>query len=291
MDDSLVIAGTDGSGASLRAVEWAAREAAARGWPLRIVSVPEMPPRMSWRPAAPGRPPTVADTIHAAAEQALAAAAAHAAETEPDLAVSTALLSGAPTSALAEAAAGASMLVVGSRGGGGFAALVLGSVSRYLAFAARCPVVVGREDITAVHQQVVVGVRDPSQPAALGFAFEEARLRRARLHVIYAWQLFLPVMRLAGTERPGAAAREVNAEAAQWLAGVMAPWRQRYPDVDVLEDAVHASPGRVLVGASARADLVVLGRNSPGDSGGPRTGAVTHAVLNHAHCPVAIIPA
>lgn len=101
------------------------------------------------------------------------------------------------------------MLVVGSRGGSGFAALLLGSVSRSVAFAAECPVVVVREESMAAHRQIVVGVHDLHQPNALGFAFEEARLRQARLHVAYSWQLFLPAMRLAGTERPGADASEV----------------------------------------------------------------------------------
>jgi nucleotide-binding universal stress UspA family protein len=53
---------------------------------------------------------------------------------------------------------------------------------------------------------------------------------------------------------------------------------------------VHAAPGRALAGASARADLVVLGRSRADDSVRPATGAVTHAVLHHAHGPVAVIP-
>jgi len=60
--------------------------------------------------------------------------------------------------------------------------------------------------------------------------------------------------------------------------------------VEVIEDAVHAQPGRALAGASARADLVVLGRNGAEGSGHLGTGAVTHAVPNHAHSPVAIVP-
>jgi hypothetical protein len=67
-------------------------------------------------------------------------------------------------------------------------------------------------------------------------------------------------------------------------------WRQKYPDVEVIPEVVHASPGRVLAGASARADLVVLGRNSADDSGHPSTGAIVHALLSHAHSPVAIVP-
>jgi nucleotide-binding universal stress UspA family protein len=287
---NVVVAGTDGSDQSLQAVEWAAREAALRGGALRIVAVPALPPRMSWQRAPLGTPDTVADTIRTSYEQALVTAAARAVETEPGLAVDTALLSGAPARALADAAADASMLVVGSRGEGGFAALVLGSVSRYVATWAQGPVVVAREETVAVHHEVVVGIRDLDQPTAIGFAFEEAMLRKARLRAVHAWHWFLPEMRLTGTERPGADPRDVTSEAAGWLAGLLIFWRQRYPDVEVIEGVVHAQPGRVLAGASARADLVVLGRNSGGGSEHPRTGAVTHAVLNHAHSPVAIIP-
>lgn len=285
MDYSPVIAGTDGSEASMRAVEWAACEAAAHRLPLYIFAVPAMP--RLWQP---GLPDAVAEQICAAADQALAAAAARASELEPDLCVRTERLSGLPAQALLGAAASASMLVVGSRGAGGFAALVLGSVSRRVAFAAPCPVVVAREETTAVHRQVVVGVRDADRSAALGFAFEEARLHRARLQVVHAWQLFLRPALLTGAERPGAGDREIPAEATDWLAAQLKPWREKYPDVEVIDDAVNASPGRVLAGASARADLVVLGRRSQQDPGTAGTGAVIHAVLNHAHCPVAIVP-
>jgi hypothetical protein len=60
-----ILAGTDGTAESLHAVERAAREAALRGAALRIVSVPALPPLMSWNQAANG-PTTVADTVHEA---------------------------------------------------------------------------------------------------------------------------------------------------------------------------------------------------------------------------------
>jgi len=290
VDSKPVVVGTDGSAISLRAVEWAARAAALRGRSLRIVAVLALPRKMAWQQAALDPPDTVAGMIRKIFEQALDTAASRVAEEEPGLAVDTALLSGPPALALAEAADAASMLVVGSRGAGGFTAMLLGSVSRYVASHAPSPVVVVREESAAVPPQVVVGVRDLDQPAALGFAFEEARLRKARLHAVHAWDWFLPAMRLAGTERPGAEASAVSAEAAGWLASLIAPWRQLYPDVEVIEDVAHAHPGRVLAGASARADLLVLGRASAGDSGQHGTGAVTHTVLHHAHCPVAIVP-
>lgn len=290
MKPDLVVVGTDGSDQSFHAVEWAAREAVLRGAALRIVSVPMLLPRMSWRRVPEGRPDTIADTIVQSHEHALSVAAGRASETEPGLAVDTVLLAGPSVSALIDAAAGASMLVVGSRGAGGFAALVLGSVSRYVATRAGCPVVVVREETMAVHREVVVGVRDLDQPAAIGFAFQEAALRKARLRAVHAWQLFLPEMRLTGTERPGAGAEDVTAEVSEWLTGLLSFWREKYPEVDVIEDVAHASPGRILVGSSARADLIVLGRNSGDDSSLPGADRVIHAVLNHAHGPVAIVP-
>jgi len=290
MKPNVVVVGTDGSDQSFHAVEWAAREAVLRGAGLRIVSVPALPPRMSPGRGPGSTPDTVADTIVKSCEHALAAAAGRAAEVEPGLIIDTALLSGRPAPVLTDAAAHASMLAVGSRGGGGFAALLLGSVSRYVATRADCPTVVVREETMAVHREVVVGVRDLNQPAAIGFAFAEASLRKARLRAVHAWQLFLPEMRLTGTERPGAAPGEVTAEAAGWLAGVVSFWREKYPEVDVVEDVVHASPGRVLAASSARADLIVLGRNSDHDSPHPGADPVIHAVLSHAHGLVAIVP-
>jgi nucleotide-binding universal stress UspA family protein len=290
MTPNLIVAGTDGSDQSLRAVEWAAHEAALRGAALRIVAVPVLPPRMSWSRRPPGTPDAVAHAIRTSFEQALAAAAARAAEAEPGLTVDTVLRYGSPARALTDAAADAGMLVVGSRGTGGFAALMLGSVGRYVATQNAGPVLVVREETRAVHHEIVVGLRDLDQPTAIGFAFDEAELRGARLRAVHAWHWFLPEMRLTGTERPGADARDVTAEAAGWLAGLLAPWRRKYPDVPVAEDVVHAAPGRALAGASARADLVVLGRSRADDSVRPATGAVTHAVLHHAHGPVAVIP-
>ena len=80
------------------------------------------------------------------------------------------------------------MLVVGARGSGGFAAMLLGSVSRYAALQACCPVVVVREETSAGHREVVVGIRDPDDAdAALAYAFDEAALRGATLIAVHSW--------------------------------------------------------------------------------------------------------
>lgn len=271
-----VIVGTDGSQESLRAAEWAAREAALRGALLRIVAIPVLPPRMTPNPATPD---TVAGLIEHSMNRALAAAAQQAAALEPDLGIETQLLEGAPAEVLVAAGRDASMLVLGSRGAGGFSAMILGSVSRYVATHAPVPVVVAREEITAEHREIVVGVRDPAHSAAaLGFAFEEAALRKARLLVVHAWSWSVP------------GHSEVAAEENTRLESAVSTWREKFPDVEARWEVMHAHPGRVLAGSSARADLVVLGRHAPDGSHRPGVGSVTHAVLSHAHGPVVSVP-
>ena len=276
MSSKPVIAGTDGSPESVRAVEWAAREATSHGRSLRIVAVPAMPLRM--RPDQATRQ-TVASVIQQAMIRALAAAAMRASECEPGLAIETQLLAGSPAIALTDCGQCASMLVVGCRGAGGFSAMILGSVSRYVATHATCPVVVAREETVGAHREVVAGVSDPAQSgAALAFAFEEAAVRKARLVALHAWS---PAFLGSG---------DTQAEEEALLEGLLAPWQEKYPDVEARYEVVHAHPGRVLAGASARADLVVLGRHAPGEPHAPGVGSVTHSVLAHAHGPVVSVP-
>lgn len=286
-----VVVGTDGSEESLRAVDWAAQEAVLRGLPLRIVSAAALPPRMIERQAeAVSGLDTVSDALRKNRDRGLAAAAERAAAAAPDLPVDVDKLPGAPVHALIEAGSGASMLVVGARGIGAFTAMVLGSVSQYVSAHATCPVVVVREETTAAHRQVGVGIGDPARSdAALAFAFEEAALRKASLIAVHAWdmphgEIGRATWTLATPGRPA-----LEEQAARQLESALAEWQAKYPDVQVSHDFVHAHPGRALAGLSARADLVVLGRHTThGALPGP--GAVRHAVLNHAHGPVVTVP-
>jgi nucleotide-binding universal stress UspA family protein len=281
-----IVTATDGSPESLHAVEWAAKEAALRGAPLRIVSAAALPPRMIERKGGSNLE-TVAEHIRKDRDRALAVAAKRAAETSPGLLTETDDLEGPPARAVADSGSGALMLVVGSRGIGAFAAMVLGSVSRYVASHATCPVVVMREETAAAHQQIGVGIGDLDTCAeSLTFAFEEAALRNASLVVVHAWHFPQSDISRAGSTAPALSADTVEAEAAEQLAGLLAPWRKKYPGVAVTEDVVYGHPGRALVGLSARADLVVLGRHT----GRHSLGSVRHAVLQHAHGPVAVVP-
>lgn len=74
------------------------------------------------------------------------------------------------------------------------------------------------------------------------------------------------------------------------LRAALAPWRERYPDVKVLEDVQSGSAGQVLVEASPQARLMVVGRRARRSPIGTRIGSAAHAVLLHARCPVAVVP-
>jgi len=280
-----VIVGVDGSEQSLLAVEWAAQEARRHSSPLRIVSAPDVMPRMHAYHASPAE---IAAALRGVAARALAAAITRCDEVAPGLPVDTCLLSGPPAVAVAETGSDASMLVVGARGAGGFAAMMLGSVSRYVAAWAPCPVAVVREESSAVHREVAVGVRDPQNATgALAFAFEEAALRGADLVAVHTWY-WLPSGQ-AGALRPADPGR-FAAEATRQLAAALKDWQDKYPDVQVRRDVIRGHPARVLASLSARTDLVVLGRHGHPAGPGPGIGSIQHAVLDHAHGPVAVVP-
>ncbi len=283
-----VVVGVDGSEESLRAVEWAALEAKRHSSPLRIVSAPALVPRMHAYNASPA---VIGNALRGIAARALDAAITRCDEVAPGQPVTTGLLSGPPALAVAECGAEASMLVVGARGAGGFAAMMLGSVSRYVATRAPCPVVVVREESMAVHREIAVGIRDPHDThQTLAFAFEEAALRGADLVAVYTWFWFPSALRLGAAELRTTDPDRVAAAAASSLAAALGGWRDKYPGVQVRHDIVHGHPARVLASYSARADLVVLGRHGHPADAGPGIGSVQHAVLDHAHGPVAVVP-
>lgn len=134
-----IVVGIDGSECSIEAAAWALREAHARGTPLVALSA------WSWMDQ-PGEhfDPTYGPTqVRAAAEEALAKARRLAPEADA-VDVDLRIVNDLSARALLTAAAGARLLVVGSRGLGGFKGLLLGSVSEQCVRHASCPVVVVR---------------------------------------------------------------------------------------------------------------------------------------------------
>jgi len=279
-----VVVGVDGSEPALRAVDWAADEAARRGLPLRLVYA-SLWERYEGAQLTEdlGKP-----SEQVRAEEVVASAARRASARRPEVAVSTDVQPEEPEYALIRESRTASLLVTGTRGRGGLAEALLGSVSLLVAGHAHCPVVVVRGDAPpAPHHRVVVGVgEEPVTSAAVRFAAEEARRRGAELEAVRAWRC--PAHQ--STDHPllaGEPARLHEQQAAEALEKAL----QEVPDgLAVRRRTVEGQPRTVLVDASRDADLLVLGARRRQRHFGLQLGRVAHGVLHHSACPVVIVP-
>ncbi|GGX75556.1 universal stress protein [Streptomyces minutiscleroticus] len=294
-----VIAAVDGSDDSLRALEWAIGAARARGVPLRVVHVRQYAHWVQPEVLTAGPPDPVDDPVLDQVRAIL--------DARPDGPVTEYVgLEGAPSALLPELGATAQLMVLGSRGRGGFASLLLGSNGVAAARDAACPVVVVPRPDRRAHApddaasaagpgpRVVLGLHvDNPDDAALAFAFAEAARRGARLHVVaaYAW----PTRTWAAPGDyvpPSAEDRDaVEAETRTLADGLLAPHRDKQPDTPVDLSVAPGDAAGHLVAASAGADLVVVGRHRRRPLAPARmTGSVTQAVLLHAVSPVAVVP-
>lgn len=281
-----VVVGVDGSAAALDAVRVAAREAAYRQRPLRVVHAFIWP--LTRVPVAPAPEAPVGAGLRSQAEQCVAEAVAEATKVAPEVAVTGAVVDGAATPVLVAESREAALVVLGNRGLGGFAGLLIGSVTLRVSAHAACPVLVIRGEARA-DGPVVVGV-DGSELSteAVAFAFEEAAHRGAPLVAVHAWLYPTPV-------GPGEILPlvydldEFAAQEERALAESVAGFTERYPDVPVRHRLVRGTPARVLVDESKQAQLVVVGASGRGALGGLLLGSVSHAALHHAYCPLAIV--
>lgn len=279
-----VVVGVDGSPSAERAVAWAAAEAARRGVALRAVTAFGWPSEQRARQVVIGEP--YRDQLLAEARRRLEEAAAIAGKAAPGLEVTTQVEVGSPITALGSEARGAQLVVLGDRGLGGLAGLVLGSVAVGLAAHAASPVVIVRGERTAAEGTVVVGIDgSPVSEAALAFAFDAASAREADLVAVHAWWPTAVDKSLGPMMDWEAVAVEETAVLAERLAG----WGQKYPDVTVRRETVRDTPARALVRASRDAQLVVVGSRGRGNAAGLVLGSVSHGVLHASHCPVAIV--
>ncbi|MGW2963934.1 universal stress protein [Streptomyces sp. NPDC001220] len=327
MSSAPVIAAVDGSDDSLRALDWALDAARRRGASLRVVHVRQY---AAWgqpdvmvagerdaagdpvldevrdRLAADAGGPVMehaADAGGPAVEHAADAggpAVEHAADAGGP-AVEYVAMEGAPSAVLPELGFDAQLLVLGSRGRGGFASLILGSNGMAAARDAGCPVVVvprpGREVAeefpTRPGPRVVVGVDvDSPDDATLAFAFTEAAWRGARLQVIAAYPWPVQFWATAGELAPPALDQdEIEQETRTLADGFLAPHLKEHPNVVAEALSLPGDAAGALVAASKDAELVVVGRHRRRLLAPTRmVGSVTQAVLLHAASPIAVIP-
>lgn len=141
-----IVVGIDGSEAAKNALRWALEEARLRSAKIVAVHAWEAPPAMPEPGPAPGFDLVgILPEVEEAGERLVKAVVEEVVGDDSDVTVEPVAIQGPAASVLVEAARDADMLVVGSRGHGGFTALLLGSVSQQLAHHAPCPLLIHRE--------------------------------------------------------------------------------------------------------------------------------------------------
>ncbi len=276
-----IVVGVDGSGRSLRAVMWAAHDAALRGCPVRLIHTL---PR--WEGDFPVFPPGRFVEAERHGRMAVEDAASLVDEVYPDLEVTTDLPIGTPTQVLRAEAENAHSVVVGAKGED-VGNMLMGSTTLQLVGHVPCPVVVVGH-ASSGHHRVVVGFDgSPDSTRALEYAFETASLRKARLRVVHA--LGLPQGWPRHLLRPLPEDNEDVARRRQQVEDQLAPLRAKYSDVTVEVHVHQRDPVPVLADATHKADLLVMGSRGRGGFHGLAVGSVTHKLLHFAGCPMVVV--
>ncbi|PSL57346.1 nucleotide-binding universal stress UspA family protein [Saccharothrix carnea] len=274
-----VVVGVDGSGPAFDAVRWATQEARTRDLPLRLVHAELRLPGDV--PDADGR---TSKALHEQAWQWLHEAADVARDVDPEVRLEVHVEVADPAPLLVAESVDAELVVLASRGLGGFTSMLLGSTAIAVTSRGGCPVVVVRGDRRS--GPVVCGVEGDS-PAVLAQAFDQASARRAALVLVHAWHA--PPEPLA--DMVGIDLAEYDAEQGGDLAALVTPWREKYPDVPLELVVARGNPARALIDRARDAALLVVGCRGRGALTGLLLGSTSHALLHHAPCPVLVVRA
>jgi len=284
-----IVVGVDGSTSATHAALWAADQAAQRHLPLRLVYADDFA-----RACAGGLAPPQSffDELQAAGETLLADAAAEVRRRHPELDVVMDLESAGPVPALLGRGADARLLVVGSRGIGGFRGMLAGSTAVALVAHGHCPVAVVRgatpDAAAPTTGSVVVGVDgSPTGEAAIAAAFDEASWRGAELVAVHSWAEF-PVDR-AESRRPVAEWTAVEESERELLAERLAGWQEKFPDVPVRRVIAKGRPVECVLDNAVDAQLIVVGSRGHGGLTGMMLGSTSQALIYHATCPLLVV--
>ncbi|WP_236790882.1 universal stress protein [Amycolatopsis sp. GM8] len=288
--DSILV-GVDGSTSSLHATRWAAGEAAARHTTVHLFHacvLPALGPHTSAATEA-----GITEDLVQQGHRWLRQARAEAWHAAPGIDVRTELRVGLPVAELIEESAHARLVVLGSRGLGGFKGMLVGSVSSGVAAHGHCPVVVVRgrmpDDPPPASGPVVVGVDGSAvSDAAVAFAFEEAGLRGVPLVAVHTW------VDVSVAETWSVLPFDIDWDAVAeeergLLAERMAGWQEKYPEVEVRQEVVCDRPVRGLLASAEGAQLIVVGSRGRGTLTGMGLGSTSQALLHHSACPVAVV--
>ncbi|GAB3538045.1 universal stress protein [Arthrobacter tecti] len=302
-----VVVGVDGSDQSLCALVWAAKEAERRRTPLYVVTAYTVP--VFAASSMDAGYATVDDSVvregaQAVLDQAVSRISGHNIEVIPRVET------GDASGVLLELSEEAELMVVGSRGRGGFVGRLLGSVSAALPAHSKCPTVVvplfcaPRLDEAGVEPPkpkgapcpkaeeienvVVVGV-DGSEQARMAslVAAEQAQTRELPLRVVCS----LPPFTGSLAWMPAPVDREaLHSEIMVQLNAGKAWLQSHFPEVNMTVELLDGPPVETLIEASRTAELVVVGTRGRGGFAGMLLGSTSQGVLHHAKGPVLVVP-
>ena len=274
-----IVVGVDGSPSSEHALRWAADQSRLTGQDLHAVIAWHEPvaydgpvtAAFDWRRDATG---VLGKTV----ENVLGDAAAGRVVQD--------VTRGRPARVLLDASRDAGLLVVGSRGHGGFGGLLLGSVGQHVIAHAACPVVVVHEHRTGTGTgtgPIVVGVDgSPESDEALRWAARQARLTGRGLRAVNAWHVPLSYGVTVGADHDWAA------DSHHALATAVARALGEEDAAGVVREAVEDYPAPALLRAGEGADLLVVGCRGRGGFTGMLLGSVSRHVAEHSSCPVLV---
>lgn len=292
--EDVVLVGVDGSPASLHALDWAVGHARAHGFGLHLVCAYSVP---SFTAAAlDGGYAAIDDT--AIQEGARAVLDEAVSRVGGAVRTTAAVATGDAAAVLVELSRGAAAVVVGTRGRGGFAERLLGTVSSALPAHAHCPTVVvphrGGEDgenlepVRPVRRMVVGVDGSPAAEAALARAIHEAEVWDAELTAVAG----VPVGSGSGILAwlPAAVDHEaVLRDVAEGLDVVVDRALADHPGLQVRRHVLDGTGAALLTEFSTAVDLVVVGSRGRGGFAGLLLGSTSQAVLHHSVCPVMVV--
>ena len=266
-----IVVGLDGSRSSELALAWAIEQARLEHRDLTLVH------------AAAHEDPETGPALIARARQVID-------QKSPGLAAYERIEAGNARDLLVDAATGAALLVIGSRGRGPVHSALLGSVGLAVARHAPCPAVVLRPGNPGlVRDGILVGIDATEHSRApLEFAYRQASLRRLPLTVLHATPAAVPVSSVPYIV-PGEA--ESVDDARLLLSEATSGMGEKYPDVNVRTRVVTGPARSALLRISRRMNMVVIGTHQgPAAADVVPGGTVPTSVLGHASCAVAVVP-